>query len=90
MDDIKNKKEFIPFFKEVCSNDSISYELKFRIAELLYWLGEEKEIELICDEIIEKLPESNKKWREQNPEEQSSTLLISYAKEKLKDIKKQK
>lgn len=86
----KHKKDFIPFLKEVCYMDSVSYEIKFRIAELLYFLDEKKEIEMICEEILEKIPEVNKQWKYQNPEEKSNNLLIAYAKEKLRKLKKKK
>lgn len=85
----KHKEDFTPFLKKTCFLDSISYEIKYRIADLLFFLDEKKEIEMICEEILEKIPEVNKNWRNQNPEEKSNMILRAYAKEKLSKIKKQ-
>jgi len=86
----KHKDKFIPFFKEICFEDSISYEIKFRIADLLYYLGEEEEIILICEEILEKLPEPNTSWKDHTPEDSMNSNLRYYAHQKLKDLKKNK
>ena len=84
----KHKDHFIPFFKDICFQDSISYEIKFWIADLLYYLGEEREIVLICNEIITKTSESRINNKEHSNEESINSNLRGYAKRRLQLLKK--
>ena len=84
----KYKSEFVPFLKEACSLDSVSYHIKFRVSDLLYSLGEEEEIKIVCEEILEKVPESSNQSSENSEVDSKNSSLRYYAYQKLKELKK--
>jgi hypothetical protein len=71
----QHKNEFSPFLKKVCSNDTISNSIKLRAANILYILGEKNELKLVCEMILENIPEITKNWKEHSQEEKYKARL---------------
>jgi len=81
-----HKDQFIPYFKSLCNNDSISYLIKYHAANTLLFLGIKGYLKPICNEILTRIPDSNKKPSERTEEESQNWHLRYKAEFSLRSI----
>jgi hypothetical protein len=84
------KDQFIPYFKSLCNNDSISYLIKYHASNTLFFLGIKGYLKPICNEILSRIPDSNKKPSERTEEENQNWHLRKKAEFSLKRIENEK
>ncbi len=85
----KYQSELIPLLKRVCISDSISYEIKIEVANTLYYLDEKEQLMLICNEILENIPDPSlqkMEYKDYSKEEEMNWHLRYKAKWKLKSL----
>ena len=82
----KYQDKFIPFLKDAFLIEALSYELRYGISDMLYHLGEKKELKLICEEILEKCTEPRIIEIEHSPGIDFNAILRDRAKTCLKII----
>ena len=82
----KFKDQFIPYLKELCNSDSISYSIKYHAAHTLYYLDIKDFLQPVCNEILNNIPDSEKKPSERTEEERHNWHLRHKAKSTLEII----
>jgi hypothetical protein len=83
----KYKDQFIPFLKNICNTDSISYSIKLNAANTLFYIDVKETLQNVCSEILKNIPDPELRTTDHSKytqTERSNWHLLRRARYKLK------